>query len=88
MNIKCFIKEQLIILSKAVLGIKFRYGFDALAEAHIIQIAPESAYQNNVLLDKAWMSLMDELDTLFPQDHIVVIPNNSSLALKEPEFSV
>ncbi len=88
MDIKIKIREGLEMISKNFPGIKFSYGFNDYADAHIVRIDPEKDYNSNSSLDNAWMELLDELNYEYPEDHVVFVPPTSSLVVKNPEFCV
>ena len=86
MDIKSKLREGLEIISKNFPGVKFSYGFNPDADSHIVQIDPEENYHSNNALDNAWMELLDNLNLLFPREHVVFVPPSSSLCVKQPEF--
>lgn len=81
-----FIKERVGRLANDFKSVTIKYGYDYLADAHIVELTPESEYYNNKALDDAWIPMSLEFDNTFLNDVIVFVSSDSTLRVEHPEL--
>ncbi|NCI48230.1 hypothetical protein [Sediminibacterium soli] len=75
-----FIGEMLAELANKYRKVTFKYGYSLDNECHVVEITPQSAFENDALT-AAWVPKSLEFLNLFPDDDIVFISDDSILAL-------
>jgi hypothetical protein len=66
---------------------KVNYGYDQMANVHVIEILPLALYKSKAFKDWQWDSC-EELLTLYPSDEIGFISEDAVVPLEKVDFSV
>ena len=83
-----FIEEKLKELFVQFSDIKIQYEYRANTYSHIIKVTPLSFFEENESYMTLETELEDEFETLFPNENIVFISEESLSEIKRPHFQL
>jgi len=85
---KEYLLDQLNDLYARFEGIKIRYEFNEDLYTHIIEILPLKTYEGNQDYVLAEMKIEEEFQSLFEEEEILFVSEDSLNQIKEPSFSL
>lgn len=86
MNAKEFLIKKLKELSSKFEDVKIRYEYRKNTYSHIIEVIPLAIFNNDEDYMLAESNLEDEFESLFPQEDIVFISEDSLTEIRNPDL--
>lgn len=86
MNSKEFLIERLKEMSSKFEDVKIRYEYRANTYSHIIEVIPLVFFDGDEQYMLAESNLEDEFESLFPQENIVFVSEDSLTEIKNPDL--
>lgn len=83
-----FLKEKLTYLSSKFKDVKIRYEYRKNTQSHIIEIIPLSIYNDDEKYMMAEAKLEDEFESLFINENIIFVSEDSLTEIKTPNFTL
>lgn len=82
-----FIKRKLTDISRVIKNIRLRYGYDQLANTHVIEVSPKNIYDDDkyILLET---SILNDFYANFSNECITFITEDDIPGIEEEEFYV
>lgn len=82
-----FLIEELKELQKLFPSAEFRYEMSHGTNTHLVEITPDSIYNNNDYIDYE-LALEEEFISLFPTENIIFISEDSLNKITNPIFEI
>jgi|SRR5690554_785721 len=86
MKSKQYLFEKLQELSLNFKDIKIRYEYRLNTSSHIVEVIPLAVFQNDEEYMIAEANLEDEFESLFPQEDIVFVSEDSLTEIQRPDL--
>jgi hypothetical protein len=86
MNSKEFLIERLKEMSSKFEDVKIRYEYRTNTYSHIIEVIPLAIFDSNEQYMLAEANLENEFESLFPQEDIVFVSEDSLTEIKNPDL--
>jgi len=88
MNAKEHIRKELECLLDKFPQVIVRYEYDAMAEAHFVEVTPSDTYHNDNNYIKQEEDITDRFINLFPTQNICFVSDDSIVGIRNAEYTL
>lgn len=87
MTASAYIKNKLTELSVSIKGVRLIYGYDGVAAVHVVEVAPDTIYDNDIFIRKE-KEILDKFLELYPKESIAFIKEGDVPGVENELFRI